>query len=349
MKDFIIVGGGLAGIAFAETVRGEGCSFVLFDDGSQRSSIVAGGVYNPIILKRLSAAWYAEKGMDAIPGFYLPLETRLDCKVVHPMPVLRRFASIEEQNNWFAAADKPVLSRFLSTDLVTSDIAGLDAPFGFGEVLETGYVDTALLVRSYAESLSEEERRNQTFDVRHLSVSEDHVSYGDVQARHLVFADGFGLKRNPFFNGLPLDGTKGEVLIIRAPELRLQSAIVKAGVFLLPFGDGLFKVGATYAPRDKTPVPTEQGKRELLNGLDGILSCDFQVVDQLAGIRPTVKDRRPLIGTHPGHKRVHLLNGLGSRGVMLAPVMAEMLYRHIDIGEPIDPACDLRRFAALFS
>ncbi len=43
----------------------------------------------------------------------------------------------------------------------------------------------------------------------------------------------------------------------------------------------------------------------------------------LAGVRPTVKDRRPLIGTHPMHSQLHVLNGLGTRGVMLGPAMAK--------------------------
>lgn len=349
MNDFIIVGGGLAGIAFAEMARRNEKSFVLYDDNSQGSSMVAGGLYNPVILKRLSPAWYAEKGMDAIPAFYRPIAKLLGTNFDFPLPVLRRFASIEEQNNWFAAGDKSILSRFLSMKLVTTPIEGIEAGFGYGEVLETGYVDTAGLVRAYRGYLANNGNLvNESFDASTLRPSGDSVRYKDVAARHVIFADGFGLKRNPYFSWLPLDGTKGELLIIDAPGLKLENAIIKANVFLVPLGNGRFKAGATYAPWDSTAAPTENGKAELIHALKTLLDCDFEVVDHLAGIRPTVKDRRPLIGTHPKQPKVHLLNGLGSRGVMLAPVMADMLFRNIESGTPIDAECDLKRFEKKF-
>jgi glycine oxidase len=50
--DYIIIGCGLAGVALCEKLRGEGKSFIVYDNNSQQSSIVAAGLYNPVILKR---------------------------------------------------------------------------------------------------------------------------------------------------------------------------------------------------------------------------------------------------------------------------------------------------------
>jgi glycine oxidase len=58
--DYIIVGCGLAGVSFCEELRAHGKSFVVFDDQSQQSSIVAAGLYNPVILKRFTAVWKAK-------------------------------------------------------------------------------------------------------------------------------------------------------------------------------------------------------------------------------------------------------------------------------------------------
>lgn len=52
--DYIIVGCGLAGIAFCEQLRQNNKSFVVFDNSSQHSSTVAAGLYNPVILKRFT-------------------------------------------------------------------------------------------------------------------------------------------------------------------------------------------------------------------------------------------------------------------------------------------------------
>jgi glycine/D-amino acid oxidase-like deaminating enzyme len=77
-----------------------------------------------------------------------------------------------------------------------------------------------------------------------------------------------------------------------------------------------------------------------------LISCDYEIIEHLAGIRPTVKDRKPLIGTHPDNNRVHLLNGLGTRGVMLGPSMAKELYDSIVSGNPVRKEVGLQRIKA---
>ena len=105
----------------------------------------------------------------------------------------------------------------------------------------------------------------------------------------------------------------------------------------------MYKVGATYNWEDKTNTPTEEAKQDLLADIQELIKCDFEIVEHRAGVRPTVKDRRPLVGTHPKHKRLHLLNGLGTRGVMLAPAMANDLYNLIESEIPLDMHIDIRR------
>lgn len=87
----------------------------------------------------------------------------------------------------------------------------------------------------------------------------------------------------------------------------------------------------------------ERAKKELLNNLDELINCDYEVIEHYAGIRPTVKDRRPLVGTHPSFQNLHLLNGLGTRGVMLAPMMAQNLFDYIENNIPLDKNIDVRR------
>jgi glycine/D-amino acid oxidase-like deaminating enzyme len=142
---------------------------------------------------------------------------------------------------------------------------------------------------------------------------------------------------------LPLDGTKGELFIIKAPELDLD-VIINTSVFILPLGDHLFKVGATYNWKDKTELPSEEGRQELIERIKEIINCDFVIVEHFAGIRPTVKDRRPLVGTHSSHSFIHILNGLGTRGVMLGPSMAKALYNSIEHDIPLDPTINIKRF-----
>lgn len=344
MIDYLIIGGGIAGICFAETAFLNNKTFTVISDASQNSSVVAAGLYNPVILKRFSLPADAKLHLEYMKPFYAAIQHRLNVVFDYELPIYRRFASVEEQNMWFGAADKPSLAPFLSTAIVHDKYKCFSSPLGFGKVLHTGYVDTKALLNSYHYWLKKNDSLlEETFEYKALDVKENFVEYKGIRAKHIVFAEGFGIHSNPFFNYLPLDGTKGELLLIKAPDLELNIA-VNAGIFILPVGNGFFKVGATYEWYDKTAVPTEAGKTELLEKLDELITCSYKVVDHYAGIRPTVKDRKALIGTHPEHHNVHLLNGLGTRGVMLGPFMAKELYESIEGQKVIDRSINLSRF-----
>jgi glycine oxidase len=344
MIDYLIIGSGLAGISFAEVALRNDKSIVVLDNNSQNSSKIAGGLYNPVILKRFSEVWKAQEQLILMNEFYSFLQNKLQCKVDFKRPILRKFFSVEEQNNWFAASDKIALTPFLSTKLISKKYVGIDSPYGYGEVLQTGYVDTALLLNKYRQYLNENNLfQEESFDYDTLQIVSDGIQYKNIKAKHIIFAEGYGMHTNPYFKHLPLDGTKGELFIIKAPELDLD-VIVNTSVFILPLGNDLFKVGATYNWKDKTDLPTEEGKTELMERIKEIITCDFEIIDHFAGVRPTVKDRRPLVGTHQNHKTIHILNGLGTRGVMLGPAMAKALFENIELKIPLDKEINIDRF-----
>ena len=344
MIDYIIVGSGLGGIAFAETLLQNHKTFIVFNDASQNSSKIAGGLYNPVILKRFSEVWGAKEQLEIADVFYKRIEQNLSLQIDFKLPIYRKFFSAEEQNNWFAASDKPNLTPFLSTTIIKKNYNAIDAPFGYGEVLQTGYVDTVSLLNSYEKYLIENNfLLKETFDYSKIEFIEDTIHYGNVKAKHIVFAEGFGMHSNPFFKYLPLDGTKGELFIIKAPQLDID-VIINTSVFILPLGNDLFKVGATYNWKDKTNLPTEDAKQELIERIQEIITCDFEIVEHFAGVRPTVKDRRPLVGTHHTNKSLHILNGLGTRGVMLGPAMADALFENIENEIPLDDEINIQRF-----
>ena len=344
MIDYLIIGSGLAGIAFAETALQNDRSIFVIDNNKNSASNVAAGLYNPVILKRFTPVWDAQIQLDLINTFYKNLEIKLNHQFDYKVPILRKFFSIEEQNNWFIASDKVDLAPFLSTQLRKDKFQGIDSTYDYGEVNKTGYVDVTSLLEYYKLYLQNKNcLTSKTFNYNLLEIDEDHIKYKDIIAKHIVFAEGFGMHQNPFFKDLPLDGVKGELLIIKAPELSLN-LIVNTSIFILPLGNQLFKVGATYNWSDKTNIPTQEGKHELIERIKEILTCDFEIISHYAGVRPTVKDRKPLVGTHRLFLNVHVLNGLGTRGVMLGPSMAKELFDHIEFGTPLTPEININRF-----
>ncbi|MFD2822038.1 NAD(P)/FAD-dependent oxidoreductase [Lacinutrix iliipiscaria] len=341
--DYIIVGCGLAGIHFCEQLKAHHKTFMVFDDQSQQSSIVAGGLYNPVVLKRFTSVWKSDEQLQLALPMYQALERDLQVKLDYKIPVLRRFTSIEEQNNWLIASDHPTLSKHLSPSIIKNNNTFIEASFGFGKVLHTGRIDTATLISAYKNQLKETKALIEEAFEYNLLKSETQLQYKNITANHIVFAEGFGLKKNVFFKDLPLNEAKGELLTIHAPDLKMNF-ILKSSVFLIPLGHDLYRVGATYDWKDKSNAITSQAKEELLNKLKTFLKCDFKVVNHVAGIRPTVIDRRPLVGSHSVHFNIHVLNGLGTRGVMIAPYVAKQLYRFIEHGLALDEEVDISRF-----
>ncbi len=183
-------------------------------------------------------------------------------------------------------------------------------------------------------------------DVENDERVSESLIYRKHQAERVVFCEGNGVSENPFFNWLPLEGTKGELITIHAPGLKLNE-VIKSAVFVMPLGDDLYKIGATFNWSDKTNLPTEAGREELLEKLKSVISCDFEVTDHEAGVRPTTPDRRPLLGKHPHYPQLAIFNGLGTRGVMSSPLLAEQLVEHLENGVELDQEVDISRFRNL--
>lgn len=342
--DYIIVGCGLAGIAFSELLIKQQKSFLVFDDGSQHSSTVAAGMYNPVILKRFTPVWKAAEQLELAIPIYKDIEKRFGITIDYQFDLLRRFTSIEEQNMWFNAADKPRLSAYIDLNLVENENRLVDAPYGFGKVNEAGRVNTELLVSEYQKHLSHKGLLvNEPFCYEMLMHSEGGVVYGGIETKQIIFSEGYGIKRNPFFKDVPLNGTKGEVLTLKIKGLNLKDPI-KSGVFIIPLGHDLYKVGATYNHKDKTNAPTIEARKELLQKLENFIKIPYEIIDHKVGIRPTTKDRRPIVGRHPEYRNLYVLNGLGSRGVMIAPYVAQQLFELIEGGSELEAEINLNRF-----
>jgi len=342
--DYIVVGFGLAGLAFAEQLEKHQKSFIAFEDNSQNSSLVAGGMYNPIILKRFTPVWDSNDQLQIALPFYKNLEKKLNIQLDYPIDIYRVFNSVEEQNNWFSACDKPFFDTYMIPEIIQNTNQFIKANFGLGKLTKTGKIDTKNLLEVYKEYLIKKNQlRLEKFDYSLIEFDDQLVNYKNIKAKRLVFCEGFGVKMNPYFKDIPLREAKGELITIRAPKLQLNH-LLKASIFVMPLGDDYYKVGATFNWTDKTLLPTEEGKNELLSKLKKVISVDFEIVDHVAGIRPTVKDRRPILGKHQKHKQLAILNGLGTRGVMLAPKMAMKLFDHLENNYPLDKEISLSRF-----
>jgi glycine/D-amino acid oxidase-like deaminating enzyme len=125
--------------------------------------------------------------------------------------------------------------------------------------------------------------------------------------------------------------------------------ILNKGVFILPLGNNLFKVGATYNWDQLHDQPDENAKAELLSKLKKIVPYEFEVINHESGVRPAVIDRRPVIGSHPKHYSLIVFNGFGTKAVMLVPYFANILAQHLIEKLPLHEETNLSRFNKHYS
>jgi glycine/D-amino acid oxidase-like deaminating enzyme len=279
----------------------------------------------------------------AIP-FYKALEIDLGVQCVHHAPILKIMQQTADINDWHRASAIVDCKPYINHDIVQNTNPVITASLGFGVVKNTGWVDTALLVERYSLLLESKKILIKTlFDSNALQLTENGVRYGKIEAKHIVFTQGIGLISNPRFSFIPLQKTKGELMVIEFEDLQ-EKSIIHGGVFMIPLGNNRYRVGSTYNWRDQGEGPTTSARISLQKKLNKIISAPYQIISQSAGFRPTTPDRRPVIGVHPEFPQLAICNGMGSRGVLQAPFCAGTLYDHIENGTPIPQETNINRF-----
>ena len=344
--DYIIVGQGVAGSCMAMKLIKEKKSFIVIDHHFHNASSIAGGIFNPVVLKRFSIVWNASKQIERLKEVFTDFENLLHKKYIYNFPVYRIFNDEQEKKTWLKKANShPDLIDYLSIDTEQlNNFSSIDSPIGSGEVLHTGRIDLMNLIKDFKDYLQINDLFiKEEFDFNLLKLEDNKASYKNIEADRIIFAEGFNILNNPYFKNLPIIGVKGEVLKVKTNAI-LPDAVVKGKEFLMPLENNEFFVGATYDRDHVNYDNTIEAKEYLTTGVKQFLKSDIEVVEQHASIRPTVVDRRPIIGEHPEFKQLVCLNGMGTRGTMLAPVMVDDLYNFLELNKPIDKEADITRF-----
>ncbi|MEM9050516.1 MAG: FAD-dependent oxidoreductase [Bacteroidota bacterium] len=341
-----ILGQGIAGTTIALRLLERNKRFVLFDDHYKTSSsMVAAGLWNPIVFRRINKSWMADEFIKELESFYPMVEKMLGINFYRPRPVWRVHGSKQELDKWHEKKDMPGFKPYLhNPPLKLKESFGRTPEYSEGEVRHAGYLDLPKFLqesRSYflARNLFVESEVGLEPSLEELN----NLSKSTEEITQIIDCRGNQSASANWWNYLPFGLTKGEVLTIKCPELSLKETF-NAGFFVLPLGSHHFRVGATFSWKDKTLEPTEEGKEELIKKFEKYFDYDYEIVEHKAGLRPTVQDRRPLLGRHPVAEHLYLFNGLGTKGVMLAPYLSSHFLDFMIDQKPLIKEADLSRF-----
>ena len=341
-KPIIVVGAGLAGLSVAVRLIERNKRVILFDNGVNYSSIIAAGMINPLVFRRMNKSWRADECTEELRSFYTGLEEKTNSSFFHPITIRRMFSNEHERELWLQKQPTPEYDAFMTKTTEADDnFTGAINNFGSGRVKQAGYVNTSIFLSKVKEYVAEHgEVVSETFDHSQLSNTE----YKDIEFEKLIFCEGYLGKDNPFFEYLPLQQTKGETLDFTAQTVP-ENESVNRKCFILPLGNKTFRVGSTYVWDCTDTSITEEGRQAILEKVAYLTEEKVEVIDQKAGVRPTSPDRRPMVGQHPEHNNLYTFNALGTKGYLIAPLMSREFVDHLIDGTALNAEVTIERFA----
>lgn len=342
--EFLIVGQGITGSIVALQLKKSLKEFKLIEGGNPNtSSKVAAGIVHPISLKRCNLSWRGREFYDFSDTFYKEVNFESSIELYKHYKLLRIFASFEEQNNWIGKTNNEIYKNILS--LNNKEIENVKNMFGSGVVELCSRLSVSEFLDFVSSLLLKGNLlKKDLFKANELKLENNRFHYnGDIYSK-VIMCDGVNALKNPMFNYLPIIPNKGELLTVSSNIL--PSQIINCGIFSLPETKNIFTIGSTYSNEDQKNNVTVNAKEYLMRKLNKIIETDgIEIMDQQFGFRPTSLDRKPLVGEHPIIKNLYTVNGMGSKAILMAPLLVKELLDSIYKNKPLNSMVNIKRFS----
>lgn len=341
--DFLLIGGGIAGLSLGYRLKMEGKIVRIFDlPDENQSSSVAAGLFNPITGRKMVKTWRADQLFPEIIPFYQELEHITGKRFLNIQNIYRPFLSIEEQNEWMGHSADPGFSPYLDQIFNKSQSNSLYDRFGGVLLKNSGWLQIPSFLQAMQDLLGQELIFTH-FDERKLEPKESNWVYEDFEIDSLIYCNGLGAMKSSFFSYLPFAPVKGEILEVEQDFD--PSYIVNRGVFRVGLASNIHRVGSTYTKHDLDSGPSEPGKKEILDRLQDLVNEPIiNVKSHKSGIRPATRDRKPFLGKHPVEKSVYMFNGFGAKGVSLIPYFSKLMTGYLLEKNPMESEVDIARY-----
>ena len=133
-----------------------------------------------------------------------------------------------------------------------------------------------------------------------------------------------------------LRGVRGEMLMLRCPELRLSRPVrllhPRTPLYIVPRPDHVFMVGATMIESERQGGISARAAMELLGAAYALhpALAEAEIIETGAGLRPSFPDNMPRVRETCG---VISVNGMHRHGFLLAPMLAAEVASRLAAGD----------------
>ena len=342
--DAIIVGQGLAGSAVAWTLKRAGMDVVVVDSGdSNTASKISAGLVTPYSGKRQAKDSEFDRRRQLSKALYEDVGKELGTTLWLDETSVRWFQDEQEREDYQAKCERNEVS---DTEGVVNERC---ETLGYRK-LSAARVKVSRYLEGTREVLRREGRliegRLKIEDVR---VSEQGIEIEELKlvAKRIIFCQGFAGRENPWFPNIPDGPVRGEILEIALPAAESDAVQHRQHWLAKSYeaGDSTeehrYLVGATYDRENLHEGPTVEGKMELTEAARQLTSQPFEIVNHQSAVRAAMRDRKHRVLRSTVNPNVYLVNGMGSRGSLFAPVAASELLSMIQ--EPAKRQQDAKR------
>ncbi len=330
----------------------------------QTSSKVAAGLVTPITGSRAAASWRWNEFYPAANLFYRQVERTVGAVLWQVEPALRVLHNQAErelfEGKWIGKSSDDESVSIGAEWISEPNTSGLKAPFGMCSMKPAARLNT-LAYLAETQRFFEANGAFYRFDLQCDSdivfepLSTEYtvnIAALRLAGKWIAFCQGIAARENRFFADLPLHPARGDILLVKSPGVAFDR-VIHHDAWAIPMGEQRFLVGATYDrvslqdPAEPSDEKNSQFRDELMQRWESLTEGSFQggqhtVLEQRWAVRPASYDRHPLIGPHDEHANAFCLNGLGSKGTLMAPRLAEMALDAM-AGAPIDPSLSKSR------
>ena len=350
--DFLIVGQGVAGSLLARSLLARGVTVRITDaDRVNSASQVAPGIVNPLAGQRLKPAWCVDDALPHAVATYqaIEAETGNTGRFWHPTPIVRVILDDAQRaifdKRFHEDSARPYIGEVLAPGALGPDIHDAHGSF---VARCSGWLDAAALTRHLRQRFAEAGQFvPSTGHEPHADAVGAPLPIGGEAVGRVIFCDGWRGANGPWFGSLPWRPARGEMLDVTTERPFLpepyRGCILNRSKWLLPLGDNRYRAGASYAWDDFEGGPTDEKREEILDGLRALVRASFKVSNHRVGVRPVIAGHRPVAGLHPLYPRLGIFNGLGSKGVLHAPWLADRLADHLLNGTDLPSDADVGR------
>ncbi|OBW41415.1 tRNA 5-methylaminomethyl-2-thiouridine biosynthesis bifunctional protein MnmC [Chryseobacterium sp. MOF25P] len=339
--DYIIVGDGYAALFFAHRLLLNNKSFIIFSEGKKSASQISAGIINPVVLKKFTTFWLAQEQIDFLKLSLKEIESYTGENYLIDSPIHRIFHDEHEQKLWLKKSGNEELKNFLDENF--DHLNGVKNDFHTGKVNQSARLNVKGFFAGLLTYL--ENKGNlikEKFDYSEIDTSNS--IYKDFSFKNILFCEGMGVKENPYFSEIAVIPNKGHHIRVKLSESIPQDITIKKKHFLFPLENDLHFYGGTYDREQMHHEIDNSAVEQLQKGLSEFYTADFEIKEVYFGFRPTVKDRRPILGRHSQHSNFYVFNGLGARGILNGCYFSKTLFDYIEENIPLPKEISIDRF-----